>query len=476
MSLNCEDDLCARPAHELADLIRQKAVTPVEVLKAHLRAIERINPKVNAICTLDEAGALQAARDAELAVIRNDSVGLLHGLPIGIKDVTPTAGIRTTFGSELYADHIPEEDALVVKRLRKAGAIIVGKTNTPEFAAGANTVNELFGATRNPWNLALTVGGSTGGGAAAVACGMLPLAEGTDFGGSLRVPAAFCGVVGLRPTVGLVPTHPAPQPWDWGRTHGPIARNVEDIALMLDAIIGLSKRSPISVIPPWHSALEVVRAKHDLKNYRIAYVPDIAGVGVDAEIAQVGRAATKTIASEVASVEEIALDMSDGRDAYRVLRGQWMVNQYFAHTTKPNIFGANLAGNIKAGLELSAIDIAAAENTRAHLWQRWCDLFQTFDFVLTPTTPVPPFPVEQNYPETIDGQVMRSYIDWIAPTFLVTLCTLPALSVPCGLLKCGAPVGMQIVSRRFSEPQMLSLARVIQELNPIGRPQLVDNA
>jgi amidase len=217
-------ELTRRPATELAQLIREKSISPVELLKAHLEAIERLNPKINAICTLAAESALAAAKRAEHAVIAGDELGLLHGLPIGIKDVTPTAGIRTTFGSPLYADHDPSEDAAVVTRIKQAGAIIVGKTNTPEFAAGANTVNRLFGATRNPWDLSLSVSGSTGGGAAALASGMLPLAEGSDFGGSLRTPAAFCGVVGLRPTAGLVPRFPTPLPWDIGSVHGPMAR------------------------------------------------------------------------------------------------------------------------------------------------------------------------------------------------------------------------------------------------------------
>jgi len=248
------DDLNRRPAAELARLIRSKAVSPVEVLGAHLDAIARINPAVNAICTLAAESATAAARQAEDAVMRGDPLGPLHGIPVGIKDVTPTAGIRTTYGSRLYADHVPTEDAAVVASLKAAGAVVLCKTNTPEFAAGANTVNALFGATRNPRNLALTVGGSTGGGAAALACGMIALAEGTDFGGSLRVPAAFCGVVGLRPTPGLVPAHPVSLPWDFGRTHGPMGRTVEDVALMLDAIVGPSAVSPISVSPPWTSA------------------------------------------------------------------------------------------------------------------------------------------------------------------------------------------------------------------------------
>src|SRR6202008_5169549 len=214
--MSLADELNWRPATELARLIRSKAVSPVEVLRSCLETIERLNPKINAICTLAAESAMAAANRPKQAVMAGNEIGLLHGVPIGIKDLTPTAGIRTTFGSPLYANHVPSEDAAVVKRIKQAGAIVVGKTNTPEFGAGANTVNRVFGATRNPWELALSVGGSSGGGAAALASGMMPLAEGTDFGGSLRVPGAFCGLVGLRPTAGLVPRFPRPLPWEGG--------------------------------------------------------------------------------------------------------------------------------------------------------------------------------------------------------------------------------------------------------------------
>lgn len=461
-----------KSANELANLIRSKVVSPVEVLQAHLEAISRLNPKVNAICTLVADQAMEAARKAEAAVMRGEKLGPLHGLPVGIKDVTPTAGIRTTFGSPLFAEYVPPEDAEVVVRLREAGAIILAKTNTPEFATGANTVNKVFGATRNPWNLALTVGGSTGGGAAAVASGMLPLAEGTDFGGSLRVPAAFCGVVGLRPTAGLVPSHPVPLPWDPGRTHGPIGRSAEDVALMLEAMASFSDISPISVAPPWHDLVDAVQSVHDAAGLNIAYAPDIAGVGIDPKIGEVCRAAAGGLTAAGAHLEEIEFDVSVGCDAYRTLRGEWMVGQYFRHLGDLDKFGPNLAGNVKAGLAVTAKDIAAAEATRTLLWHRWRSLFKKFDFLLTPTVPVPPFPVEQNYPQEIGGRKMQTYVDWIAPTFLVTLCSLPASSVPCGMTEAGMPVGLQIVSRRFDEVRNLSLAKLVQEMHPMDWPPM----
>jgi amidase len=467
------DALNRRPATELARLIRTKATSPVEVLRAHLEAIERLNPKINAICTLAAESAMVTAKRAEQTIMAGDPVGPLHGLPIGIKDVTPTAGIRTTFGSPLYADHVPTEDAAVVMRLKLAGAIIVGKTNTPEFAAGANTVNRLFGATRNPWNLALSVGGSTGGGAAAVASGMLPLAEGTDFGGSLRVPAAFCGVIGLRPTAGLVPRFPTPLPWDVGTVHGPMARTAEDTALLIDAMAGDGGWSPISVPPPWQN-LATVAQMQDLTDVRIGYTTDIAGVGVDPAITESCRAAAKRLSDCGANVEELEFSLADGRDAYLTLRGQTMVGRFFEHLNDTEKFEPNLRGNIAAALRLTIKDVAAAERKRAELWDRWRALFERVDLLLTSTTPVAPFPVEQNYPDTIAGRKMATYIDWIASTFLVTLSSLPAASVPCGRTAAGLPVGLQIIGPRFAEPKILTVAKFVEQMNPIGWPPIAD--
>src|SRR5213079_1201010 len=239
------EDLADRSATELARLVRSREVSPVEVIEACLERVERYNPAVNAVVTLNPR-ALDDAGELELRLVRREEVGLLAGLPVGIKDVTPVAGLRTTYGSPLYRDHVPTEDALVVQRLRAAGAIILGKTNCPEFAAGGNTFNAVFGRTRNPWNTARSAGGSTGGGAAGLATGMMALAEGTDLGGSLRIPASFCGIVGLRPSVGLVPTHPTDWVWDTLQVTGPMARTAEDVALMLQAVAGPAPASPFN--------------------------------------------------------------------------------------------------------------------------------------------------------------------------------------------------------------------------------------
>ena len=458
-------------ATELARLIRSKAVSPVEVLTAHLEAIELANPAINAIVTLATEQAMEAARAAETAIVKGHAVGPLHGVPIGIKDITPTAGIRTTYGSPLYADHVPEEDAEVVKRLRHAGAIVVGKTNTPEFATGANTVNKVFGATRNPWDLRLTAGGSTGGGAAAVAAHMLPLAEGTDVGCSLRVPAAYCGVIGLRPTAGVVPNSTEPQPWDVTTVHGPVARNATDAGLMLDAMTGASALSPISFDPPWRGALaRMVEETRDLRGLSIGYAADIAGLGFDAEVERICRSAALGLCSAHASVTELILDLADAVDAYQVLRGEWMVAQYTDRLDRLHEFGPNLAGNIESGLRLTSRDLAVAERKRAEIWHRLRQFFGNYDLLLTPTVPVPPFPVENNYPTEIGGRKLDNYTTWFAPAFIVSLVALPAVSVPAGMTKAGLPVGIQIIGPRCSEPRILACAKLIAEINPIGRP------
>jgi amidase len=468
--MSADASLARKSARELAALIKSRAVSPVEALDAHLAVIARVNPKLNAIVTLSADAARKQAHAIEAALVRGEQPGPLAGLPIGVKDVTPTAGIRTTYGSPLYKDHVPDEDAEVVARLKAAGAIVLGKTNTPEFATGANTVNAVFGATRNPWNPALSSAGSSGGSAVAVASGMVSLAQGTDFGGSVRVPAAFCGIVGLRPTPGLTPNYPAALAWDFGQAHGPLARNAEDAALMLDAMTGLSRRSPISVPPPWPSALAAVEQYENARGLRIAYAPDIAGIGVDAEIDTVCRKAAHGLQQAGAAVEEIAFDASDGRDPYQTWRGAWMVGRQFSRLAHLDQFGANLQANVKMGMSVTALDIAAAEEKRERVFQRFGDLLERFDVLLTPTAPVRPFPVEMNFPSEIAGRKLESYVDWIAPTFLITLVSLPAGSVPAGLTHDGLPCGLQIVAPRFQEPLILSIAKLVQQANPIGWP------
>jgi len=464
--------LVRQSARELARLIRDRAVSPVEVLNAHLAAIETLNPKLNAIVTLAEEPAREHARRAEQAVMKGEPLGALHGLPIGVKDITQTAGIRTTFASPLLKDNVPSEDEEVVRRLKAAGAIVLAKTNTPEFACGANTNNALFGPTRNPWNPALSPAGSSGGSAVAVATGMTPLAQGTDYGSSIRVPAAFCGIVGIRATPGLIPSYPKPLAWDPGEVHGPLARDAEDAALMLDAMIGFSRISPISVAPPWQSALAELERRKDIKGLRVAYVSDIAGIGVETEIDAICRDAAMALKNLGAHVEQIAFDVSAGRAPYQTWRGFWMVGRQYERLAQIAGFGPNLKGNVEAGLKLTATDFAAAEQIRMAMFDCFRNLFERYDILLTPAAPVKPYPVEMNFPDTINGKSFENYIDWIAPAYLITLVSLPAATAPAGLSQDGLPIGMQIVAPRFEEPLILRVARLIHQASNVGRPPI----
>ncbi|HEV3483825.1 MAG TPA: amidase family protein [Vicinamibacterales bacterium] len=387
------------------------------MIEGALERVQELNGTINAIVTINER-ALDDARALELRGRGN--AGLLYGLPVGIKDVTPVKGLRTTYGSKLYADNVAKEDALVVQRLRQAGAVIIGKTNTPEFAAGGNTFNEVFGRTRNPWNLERSAGGSTGGGAAALATGMIALAEGTDLGGSLRIPASFCGVVGLRPSPGLVPTYPSDYVWDTLQVTGPMARTVEDVALMLQAICGPSPLSPIAQPAAARDFVGAVE-RGPRRGLRVAYCRDVAGIGIDEGIESVCRDMVFGLKQSGVHVEEVKLDLSSARPAFLALRGLWFVAQMHQRLDKIDQCSENVVNNVRAGLELTVKDIAAAEQVRGEVWHRVRRLLERYDHLVTPCMAVPPFPVERNFPETIAGEEMKTYVDWIAPTFVLSL-------------------------------------------------------
>ncbi len=455
-------------AVELARLVRQRELGPVEIVEDCLAVIADLDPNLNAFCTIAADSALAAAREAEDRVRTDQPIGPLHGVPVGIKDVTPTAGMRTTYACELFADHVPDEDALVVARLKQAGAIVIGKTNTPEFAAGGITDNALFGPTRNPWNPDLISGGSTGGGAAALASGMIPLAQGTDFGGSLRQPAALCGVVGIRPTPGLVPTWPAALPWQSLSVIGPMARTARDAALILQAISGPSPLSPISLAPTEPELFNAVSG-FSSAGMRIAYASDTCGVGIEPGIEAVCRAAALSLRDAGADVEEISFDISDGRDAFVALRGQMMVANHATRLDRLDELGPILSGNIRAGLAQTPEIVAEAEVKRGEIMARLVAVFGDYDALLTPCVPIPAFPVGESAPEAIAGKPLETYIDWLAPTFVISLCAVPAASVPAGLDANGMPVGLQVIAPRLHEARVLGLADQIQDRNPIGR-------
>ena len=459
-------------AVEIARRVRARELSPVEVIEAALARMERVNPALNAIVT-PNPNAVEEARAIARRMMRRGDPGLLAGVPVGIKDVTEVAGLRTTYGSPMYKDHVPDEDALIVQRLRAAGAVILGKTNTPEFAAGGNTWNDVFGRTKNPWNLERSAGGSTGGGAAALAAGIIALAEGTDLGGSLRIPASFCGVVGLRPSPGLVPTHPSGWAWDTLQVSGGLARSAEDIALMLQAVAGPSEHAPLRQPVEGRDFAAAVRAG-PRKGLRLAYCADIAGIGVDPAIERVCRRAALDLIEAGHDVQMIEFDLAYGRDAFLALRGLWFVTWMHERLDRIAELGVNVRNNTIAGLEkVTTKDLGAAERARQRMWHEFREFFTRFDHLLTPTMAVPPFPVEQNYPETVAGKTMPTYVDWLAPTFVLSLTGLPVGTVPCGRDPDGMPVGLQIVGKPQAEEQVLALAGLVQQRQPIGLPRIV---
>jgi len=460
-------DLCFTPAQELLRLYRRRAVSPLEVMQAVFARIDAVNPALNAYVTLARESALAAARKATGALKRGSALPALHGIPVSIKDLTPTKGLRTTWGSKIFADHVPDEDAITVERLKQAGAIIVGKTNTPEFGAGGNTFNAVFGATRNPWDPALTCGGSSGGAAVALATGMGPLAQGSDTGGSLRMPASFCGVVGFRTSPGLVPHHPRTLAWDTIGVTGPMARTVADTALMLSLLAGPDDRAPLSYDVDTRAFLRAVKAP-SIKGWRVAWTPDLDGlIPVDAEVALVAEGATRVFRSLGARVESACPSFAEVNEIVLGTRGVSMVASYSHHLPRwREHMQKGLVWNIDQGLALTPLAIARAEIARAALWQRVRQFMATRDLLILPTTAVPPFPVEQAHPTEIDGKPLDNYIQWAFLTYGITLTGLPAISVPCGFTQSGLPVGLQIVGRRHQEVAVLRAAAAFEAAAP----------
>jgi amidase len=462
-------DLCFTPATELSRLYRSRKVSPLEVLRAVLERLDRVNPLVNAIVTLDREAALRQARRATATLARRSAtLAPLHGIPVGIKDVTPTKGMRTTFGSKLFEDHIPMEDAAVVERLKAGGAIVLGKTNTPEFAFGPNTVNAVFGATRNPWNLALSAGGSSGGSAAALATGMCPIAQGTDLGGSLRGPAALCGVVGFRTTPGLIPRYPEVLAWDSYSVEGPMARTIADAALMLSVMAGpADARSPMSYSSDTKPFLAAVK-QPSVKGSRIAWTPDLGGlVTVDPEIASASETSASVFRKLGARVERASPDMSDVPDIVALTRGFLMVARHADKVDRwRDQLQAGLVENTSQGLGMTSRDVARGELLRTQLWHRVRAFFETRDLWLTPTTAVPPFPIELPHAMEISGKpagktLQRSYL-----TYAFSVLGLPAISVPCGFTRDGLPIGLQIVGPPRHEASVLRAAAAFEAAQP----------
>ncbi len=450
-------------AVELASMIRKGEVSAFEVARAHIEQIEAVNPQTNAIVTYLPEMALDLAKQGDEQQARGEPLGLLHGLPIAHKDLFETKGIRTTMGSPVFQDYVPESDDLIIARLKAAGCITIGKTNVPEFGAGSHTYNPVFGATHNPYDLSRTCGGSSGGAAVALATGMISIADGSDMGGSLRNPASFCNVVGLRPSPGRVPGYPKGNAWSTLSVDGPMGRTVQDVALMLQAIAGYDSRAPISLQQP--AAIFAGNLERDFKDVRLAFSPDLGAFPVDPEVTTAITRQLPVFANLGCTVEEAHPDFSGAYEIFQTLRAwNFELNfaEHFAEFGEEN-FKETIRWNAAQGRSLSAGQISRTEAKRTELFHRVREFLETYEFLLLPTAQVPPFLIEWEYPREINGVAMQTYIDWMMSCAYITVTGLPAISVPCGFTDDGLPVGLQIVGRPRSEFAVLQLAYAFQE-------------
>ena len=466
-----DTDICFRSARELATAIRHREISSREVVAAHLERIEAVNPDVNAVVTVTGERAEDAARVADERIAAGEPIGPLHGLPIAHKDTHLTAGIRTTFGSLAMQDHVPDEDELLIERMRWAGAITTGKTNVPEFAAGAHTFNSVFGATRNPYDLTKTAGGSSGGAAAGLATGMHPLADGSDMGGSLRYPAAFCNVVGLRPSPGRVPSHPTQAAWSTLGVQGPMARTVGDVALLLSAIAGPDARSPIALEEPGQTF--AASLDRELTGLRVAWSPDLGGTAtVDPVVTRTLEPQIKVFEDLGCHVEQDSPDFSGADEVFRTLRA-WQ----FELTLGPvldrarELLKPSLVWNIEQGRALTGPDIARAEALHTALYHRMREFFDRYDVLLLPVSQVPPFDVDLEYPTDIAGTPQQTYLDWMRSCCHISATGNPALSVPAGFTPDGLPLGLQLVGRHRGDFELLQIGHAYEQATGFARYQ-----
>ena len=460
-------DLATYPAATtLCAALANRALGVEELMRATLARIDTLNPQLNAIVSLDAEGALATARAMDNAGPRADQA--LYGLPIAIKDLALTRGMRTTFGSPLFADFVPHQDDLFVTRLRAAGAIVIGKTNTPEFGAGSQTFNRVFGITRNPYDLTRTCGGSSGGAAVSLASGMLALADGSDLGGSLRNPAAFCNVVGLRPSPGRVPSWPRLMSSEPLAVQGPMARSVADCALLLSVMAGPDPRVPIAQTESGASFR--VPLARDLEGLKLAWSPDLGQYEVDREIVSVLEHALPVFDTLGCKVEAASPDLGDADEVFRVLRAWQFAAKFGSDFERQRAqMKDTVVWNIEQGLALSLADVTRAEIKRTQLIARVAEFFERYDFLLCPSTQVPAFAVEQEWVKNINGRELATYLDWMGVCYAITVTGCPALSVPAGFTASGLPVGLQIVGKRWADLAVLQLAHGFESVTAHGQ-------
>jgi amidase len=460
------DELCDLSAIELVTRIRRKDLSAREVMTAHLARIERVNPRVNAIVTVvAERAMADAARADELAA-RGGTLGVLHGLPVAHKDLVDTAGIRTTRGSPFYRDNVPTRDALIVTRIRAAGAITCGKTNTPELGAGSQTFNSVFGATRNPFDVTRTCGGSSGGAAVALACGMVPIADGSDTGGSLRNPASFCNVVGIRPSPGRVPGNSST--WSPLSVSGPMARSVADVALFLSAIAGHDPTSPLSIMEDggqFRAPLE-----REFKGVRVAWWRGLGGIPFEPEIRQTIDARRRVFEDLGCIVEEAEPDFAGVDQAFPALRFAANHPQYAPLVReRPDWVKDTIKYEVAEAERMTAADIGRALARQARMYEQSRQFFERYDYFILPVTQVAPFDVNVPYPTQIAGTPMATYIDWMRSCWYVTFMSNPAMSVPAGFTATGLPIGIQIVGRYHGEWSLLQMAHAFEQATQYGK-------
>jgi amidase len=453
--------LVRETACAVVDKLNSGEVTPLDLLDVLERRIAEVDGKVNALPTL----AFDRARAHAKALMKKPigQRGLLAGLPIPIKDLTNVEGVRTTQGSSIFKDTIPARSDIAVERLEDNGGIIYAKSNTPEFGAGAHTFNEVFGATRNPWNPSRSASGSSGGAAVALATGMAWLAHGTDMGGSLRNPASFCGIVGMRPSIGRVAHTPAAKIDRNLGVHGPMARNVEDVALLLDAMTGENPADPLSLPLLRDSFLAAARSGNKPK--RIAYSPDLGITPVDPEVAAITRKAAARFAEAGAIVEEAHPDLREAHECFHVLRAyDFAISKAALLRTKRDQLKPEVIWNIEEGLKLTVEQLERAEAQRVAMATRALEFFKTYDLLLTPATIVAPFPIENRYVAECAGKTFDNYVEWLGIVYAITLACCPALSLPCGFTASGLPVGLQLVGPPRGEAQLLAGAKVLEDV------------
>ncbi len=454
-------DLLALPTVELRQRIGTKEISPVELLEACIDRIIALNPATNAITGTDVAEARRVAKMAERAVLDGEELGLLHGLPTGIKDLHETQGLLTTYGSPLHADNIPDADCAMVANMRAEGAVILCKTNVPEFGAGANSRNPVWGATGNPFNPALNPGGSSGGSAVALACDMLPVCTGSDTGGSLRIPAAICGVVGFRPSPGLVPMDRRPHGWTPISVLGPMGRDVADTRLLFAAQVAMDDREPLA-FPLDRQAILSPRPA-DLGTLRVAWTEDFGQCPVGTEIRTAMRDKIAAMSHLFARCDRLDLDMGEADRCFDVVRAQGFVARYQEQYQRdPSLLGPNIRANYEIGANMTLADAAWAAGEQTRIFRRFQAAFRDYDLILSPTVAVTPFPWTQLYLAELEGEKLKNYYHWLALTYFVTIVTNPAISLPCGTDPMGMPFGMQVTGRFRGDLPLLDAAASLE--------------